>query len=237
MVGQAGGGRAWGRMRPFQAGEGGIGGGSSIGMVMPMIPNLNHPPATPPCTPIGTPSNVIGSGGLPAPLPGAVSPSVARARSKAIENALENERARIKGLEEKEKTMDAGGLRAALKRERAHSTKLATDLAGLWSSAVQSQAEAEVLEEGRINSLMRRMDRLQREKGRIIVELEREEEMLTNTLQKKLFEVRREKALLEKQIEAEHEENVKLKQQQLWMQQAQDESLAEAKKNGKKEGN
>jgi len=118
-------------------------------------------------------------------------------------------------LEEKEKTMDADGLKTALKRERAHSARLAADLAGLWSSAVQSQADAEVLEEGRINSLMRRMDRLQREKGRIIVELEREEEMLTNTLQKKLNEVRREKSLLEKKIEVEHEENVRLKRQQI----------------------
>lgn len=50
---------------------------------------------------------------------------------------------------------------------------------------------------------MRRLDGLQKEKGRIIVELEREEEMLTNTLQKKLAVVRREKALLEKQIERE----------------------------------
>ena len=91
---------------------------------------------------------------------------------------MKNERSRAKELEEKEKTMDADGLKTALKRERAHSARLAADLAGLWSSAVQSQADAEVLEEGRINSLMRRMDRLQREKGRIIVELEREEEMV-----------------------------------------------------------
>ena len=46
------------------------------------------------------------------------------------------------------------------------------------STAVASQAEAEVFEEGRINCLMRRLDSLQKEKGRIIVELEREEEMV-----------------------------------------------------------
>jgi len=66
---------------------------------------------------------------------------------------------------------------------------------------VAGQAEAEIREEGRINNLMRRLDGLQKEKGRIIIELEREEEMLTNTLQKKLTVVRREKAVLEKQIE------------------------------------
>jgi len=57
---------------------------------------------------------------------------------------------------------------------------------------------------------MRRVDGLQKEKGRIIVELEREEEMLTNTLQKKLNQVRREKAELQKQIQREHELKVKL---------------------------
>jgi len=64
-------------------------------------------------------------------------------------------------------------------------------------------------EEGRINSLMRRLDGLKKEKGQIIVELEREEEMLTNTLQKKLMEVRMEKAQLEKQVEREKTKTVK----------------------------
>lgn len=58
---------------------------------------------------------------------------------------------------------------------------------------------------------MRRLQCLQKEKGRIIVELEREEEMLTNSLQKKLNEVRREKALLEQQIEREHSANTDLR--------------------------
>jgi predicted nuclease with TOPRIM domain len=61
-----------------------------------------------------------------------------------------------------------------------------------------------------MNGLMRRLDTVQREKGRIIVELEREEEMLTNTLQRRLNEVRKEKALLEQQIEREHEEQARL---------------------------
>ena len=77
-------------------------------------------------------------------------------------------------------------------------------------SCSQSQAEAEIEDESRMNALMRRLDTVQREKGRIIVELEREEEMLTNTLQKKLIEVRKEKAQLEQQIEREHEEQARL---------------------------
>jgi len=131
-----------------------------------------------------------------------------------VEHALEAERLRVKDLELREGDMDAAELRGALRRERKHSQRLAADLAALWSSAVQSQAEAEVCEENRINGLMRRLDRVQREKGRIIVELEREEEMLTNTLQKKLNEVRREKALLEQQIEREHEEQARLARRQ-----------------------
>jgi len=69
-------------------------------------------------------------------------------------------------------------LKKALKRERQHSVRLASDLAALRVENVQGQAEAEIHEEGRINALMRRLECLQREKGRIIVELEREEEMV-----------------------------------------------------------
>lgn len=121
--------------------------------------------------PVGIPAHTIPGGGT---LPGVPSP----ARSKAVEHALEAERLRVKDLEPRERDMDAAELRVALRRERRHSQRLAADLAALWSSAVQSQAEAEVSEENRINGLMRRLDRVQREKGRIIVELEREEEMV-----------------------------------------------------------
>jgi len=131
----------------------------------------------------------------------------------AVEHALEAERSRIRDLEKEEVNMDCGQLRLALKRERAHSCRLAADLAALKSASVKSQAEAEAHEEGRINGLMRRLECLQREKGRIIVELEREEEMLTNTLQKKLEELRREKSRLEQQIEREHSSNSALRSQ------------------------
>jgi BioD-like phosphotransacetylase family protein len=95
-----------------------------------------------------------------------------------MEAAAAKERARAKSCEHEEADMDADGLRAVLKRERHRAAKMAADLAALRAVSVQSQFEAEVLEEGRINGLMRRLDILQQEKGRIIVELEREEEMV-----------------------------------------------------------
>lgn len=98
---------------------------------------------------------------------------------KAMEAAAAKERERAKKLEEEELTMNADELRAVLKRERHRTGKIAADLAALRSTAVQSQLEAEVIEEGRINGLMRRLDNLQQEKGRIIIELEREEELVS----------------------------------------------------------
>ena len=97
-----------------------------------------------------------------------------------MEAASAKERARAKALEKDEIGLNADELRLALRRERQRSSKMAADLAALRALAVQSQFEAEVLEEGRINGLMRRLDILQQEKGRIIVELEREEEMVRN---------------------------------------------------------
>lgn len=156
---------------------------------VPFVPNLTlsgTPPTTPVCY---TSSN---------------SPYLKNTKS-AIDAAISHERERIRALELQEVDITSvEDLKAALKKERQHSRGLVSELAHLKSVAVASTLEAEVHEEGRINCLMRRLDGLQKEKGRIIVELEREEEMLTNTLQKKLNEVRREKAQLEKQIEREH---------------------------------
>jgi hypothetical protein len=101
---------------------------------------------------------------------------------KAMEAASAKERARAKSCEEEEVGMSSEELHAILKRERHRAARMAADLAALRASAVQSQFEAEVLEEGRINGLMRRLDVLQQEKGRIIVELEREEEMVSFSL-------------------------------------------------------
>ena len=161
-------------------------------------------------TPISTPTTSLITPFLPnlaeiCPQPTSPNPTA--------EAALEAERARIKERESEEIGYDASQLRLSLKRERAHSLRLTSDLVTLKLLSVKSQAEAEAHEEGLINGLLRRLECLQREKGRIIVELEREEEMLTNTLQKKLNEVRKEKALLQKQIEREHSSNTNLKTQ------------------------
>jgi hypothetical protein len=134
-------------------------------------------------------------------------------QQKAMEAAVSAERARARQLEEQETSLSADDLRQVLKHERHRMGRLAGDLAGMKQSSVQSQLEAEVIEEGRINGIMRRLDVLQQEKGRIIVELEREEELLTNTLQKKLDQVRREKEALEKQIERERSAHVALEEQ------------------------
>jgi hypothetical protein len=95
-----------------------------------------------------------------------------------VDAAMQQEKARAEELQALEMDMDVDELKRALKKERAHSSRLAVDLATLRSAAVQSQADAEVHEEGRINGLMRRLEGLQQEKGRIIFELEREEEMV-----------------------------------------------------------
>lgn len=97
---------------------------------------------------------------------------------KAMEAACAAERLRAQQLEQEEKDMTADELRVVLKKERLRTGKIQSDLAALRYGTVQQQFQAEVLEEGRINGLMRRMDLLQEEKGRIILELEREEEMV-----------------------------------------------------------
>ncbi len=148
---------------------------------VPVVPNLsigsahNIPvPGSPVLTPlassdIGQDSSIFAN-----------SSPYLRATKSAVDNAIANERDRIASLEEQEAgytTIEQ--FKIALKKERQHSRHLVTELAGLKSIAVASTLEAEVNEEGRINCLMRRLDGLQKEKGRIIVELEREEEMVS----------------------------------------------------------
>lgn len=106
------------------------------------------------------------------------SPCYTKAIKTAVDIAISNEKERIRTLEETEINLGADELRQILKKERQRTCKLVGELASMKSTAVASQAEAEVFEEGRINCLMRRLDSLQKEKGRIIVELEREEEMV-----------------------------------------------------------
>ena len=102
---------------------------------------------------------------------------------KVMEDAMQKERIRNKRMQEDEKDMTADELRAVLKKERYRMSRLVGDLAKHKQLAVQNQADAEMCEEGRINCLMRRLDDLQIEKGRIIVQLEQEEEMVrANTI-------------------------------------------------------
>lgn len=98
---------------------------------------------------------------------------------KAMEGAIVIERRRTKEMEAQEVDMTADQLREVLKRERHRMSQLSAELAKHKTLTVQSQLEAEVLEEGRINLLMRRLEELQLEKGRIINELEQEEEMVS----------------------------------------------------------
>lgn len=132
-------------------------------------------------------------------------------QQRAMEGAVQKERTRTKAMEVDEASLGADELRIVLKRERHRMARLAADLASMKSLAVQSVAQAEVSEEGRINNLMRRLEGLQQEKGRIIVELEREEEMLTNNLQKKLNKVQQEKVVLEKHQMSRSELEARLK--------------------------
>jgi len=106
-------------------------------------------------------------------------PPVISERQRAMEAAVQKEHERTKAMEKEEQNLSAEEMRTVLKRERHRMARMAADLASMRSMAVQSVAEAEVHEEGRINNLMRRLDCLQQEKGRIIVELEREEEMVS----------------------------------------------------------
>lgn len=99
-------------------------------------------------------------------------------QQKAIENASSKERQRIKLLEPSESSMSADELRAVLKKERYRTLNIVMELASVKSLLVMNQFEAEVLEEGRVNTLMRRLDIVKAEKERIIIELEREEEMV-----------------------------------------------------------
>lgn len=130
---------------------------------------------------------------------------------KAMEAAVAEERKRAKAMEEQEKDLSADELRAILRQERRRTSGFIRTIAELRSTAVNGQLEAEINEEGRVNTLMRRLEMMQIEKGKIVNELEREEEMITNTLQKKLNQVRQEKAELQKLIEREHASNISLK--------------------------
>jgi len=105
-------------------------------------------------------------------------PPIISESQRAMEAVVQKERQRVKDMEKEEENLTAEELRTVLKRERHRMARMAADLASMRAMAVKSVADAEACEEGRINNLMRRLECLQQEKGRIIVELEREEEMV-----------------------------------------------------------
>ena len=158
----------------------------------PFVPNLN---TAPPGSPSPNDYDYDYGDDRTDPAFGSSSPYM-RATKSAVDTALANERDRIKALElQEEESFTSSGsgtvsikqYKMALKRERQYSKRLVGELAALKSVAVTSTLEAEINEEGRINCLMRRLDILQKEKGRIIVELEREEEMVRFVIRFVLF--------------------------------------------------
>ena len=126
-----------------------------------------------PVSPVAATRTVLGAGGV---IPLVDGPQ----QRKAMEAALMAERTRSVQCEKDEADMTADQLRAVLQKERRRTAKIAADLASFKCNAVQQQLQAEVVEEGRINELMRRVDHLQQEKEKIIVALEREEEMVSS---------------------------------------------------------
>jgi hypothetical protein len=162
----------------------------SLGAYPPSWRDLSSatmPPLAPPIVPYSPSASPITSTSLYAPdnisaansmLPCMPHLSHSHQTRAAMEAAVHSERERTKKKQQEEENMTADELRLVLKQERIRMSKIQADLAAMRAAAVQCQAEAEVHEEGRINNLMRRVECLQQEKGRIIVELEREEEMV-----------------------------------------------------------
>jgi len=129
-----------------------------------------------PLSPLGGPKSLRAS--LPSELPFAPSLNNSPKPVSVMEQAMQRERKRRLEKEAGEKELGVDQLRAILRDERNRMSRMAADLAALQSAAVASHVQAEVHEEGRINSLMRRLKSLQHQKGRIMVELEKEEEMV-----------------------------------------------------------
>lgn len=141
---------------------------------MPLPPYGGHHSV--PVSPVRHPLLSRSAGNLPL-LEGPPEPSQQR---KAMEAAIVAERTRAALCEQEEANMTANELHAVLKKERRRTAKLAADLASFKCCAVQQQLETEVLEEGRINQFMRRVDHMQNEKEKIAVALEQDEEMVSS---------------------------------------------------------
>jgi hypothetical protein len=97
---------------------------------------------------------------------------------KAMEGAIVKERRREKELETQEESMTAEELRVRLRAERHRMAKLAAELAKHKMITVHSELEAEMVEEGRVNGLIRRLEEIQIEKGQMFHEPEGDEAMV-----------------------------------------------------------
>ena len=95
-----------------------------------------------------------------------------------MEGAIVKERRRVKELEMLEEGMSAEQLRRRLRSERRRVATLAAELAKQKMMMVHSELQAEMVEEGRINALIRRLEEVDFQKGQKIHELEQEEEMV-----------------------------------------------------------
>lgn len=97
----------------------------------------------------------------------------------SIEMASSKERQRIKECEFNEMNINnIDELKHILKKERYRTMNLILELNTLKCISTSNQLQAEVLEENRINTLMKHINTFQHDKEHIIIELEREEEMV-----------------------------------------------------------
>ncbi|KAJ1332239.1 hypothetical protein BSLG_008899 [Batrachochytrium salamandrivorans] len=106
-------------------------------------------------------------------------------------------------------------LRGDLQVEKGLVSTLRADKKALKQMAVNLQATAEVEEEYISNTLMKRIQQLQHEKGDLLIRVEAEEEMITNKLQKKLRQLQKDKVEMECVLEKEQEFMVNRLQKQL----------------------
>ena len=152
----------------------------------------------------------------PLPLPPATESSHKRHYDVLLHHALhvtaERERSRIELLtrHESENYTTIEQYQRALSHERRHhSTALALEVTRLSFHAkflsCDIHTAAEISEEARINSIIKNITTMKKdmneERGRVIMELEREEERISNRLMLRLEEVTKEKRLLECQID------------------------------------
>ncbi|KAL5037917.1 hypothetical protein BDV3_001881 [Batrachochytrium dendrobatidis] len=130
-------------------------------------------------------------------------PTVLRTRMQSL----------VSELESQQRTMNK--LKQDLKAEKGLVATLRADKQALKQMTVNLQATAEVEEEYISNTLMKRIQQLQHEKGDLLMRVEAEEEMITNQLQKKLRQLQKDKVEMECVLEKEQEFMVNRLQKQL----------------------